>query len=158
MLTKKQFQMKYNLTKREVDGICEYYGIKKNKGKFQIPDDTVPVYIPDKRYVDKEFCLYLFVSDAIHKKVKLVPELFYSTDDEIRTVVRVMRDKDLLVRIEGRPKESLEYQDYILGPEFADWKRNATGNFKVIKELLGTVVESSSKGAAAAVLEHYTSM
>ena len=158
MLTKKQFQMKYNLTKREVDGICEYYGIKKNKGKFQIPDDTAPVYIPDKRYVDKEFCLYLFVADAIRKKVTLVPELFYSKDDEVKTVVRVMRDKGLIERLEGKPKESLEYQDYILGPEFADWKRNTTGNFKVIKELLGTVVESSSKGAAAAVLEHYTSM
>ena len=158
MLTKKQFQLKYNLTKREVDGICDYYGIKKNKGQFQIPDDTVPVYIPDKRYVDKELCLYLFVADAIRKKVILVPELFYSTDDEVKTVVRVMRDKRLIERLEGRPEESLEYQDYILGPEFADWKRNATANFKVIKELLGTVVESSSKGAAAAVLEHYTTM
>ena len=113
--------MKYNLTKREVDGICEYYGIKKNKGKFQIPDDTVPVYIPDKRYVDKEFCLYMFVADAIRKKVTLVPELFYSKDDEVKTVVRVMRDKGLIERLEGKPKESLEYQDYILGPEFADW-------------------------------------
>ena len=158
MLTKKQFQIKYNLTKREVDGICEYYGIKKNKVQFQIPDDTVPVYIPDKRYVDKEFCLYLFVADAIRKKVKLVPELFYSTDDEIRTVVRIMRDKELLVRIEGRPEESLEYQDYILGHKFAYWKRNATDNFKLVKEILGIVVESSSKGAASAVLEHYTTM
>ena len=158
MLTKKQFQTKYNLTKREVDGICEYYGIKKNKGKFQIPDNTEPIYIPDKRFVNKELRLYLFVSDAIQRKVKLVPELFYSTDDEVRTVVRVMRDKGLLVSIEGRPEDSLEYQDYILGPEFADWKRNAAGNFKVIKELLGTVVESSSKGTAAAVLEHYTTM
>ena len=158
MLTKKQFQTKYNLTKREVDGICDYYGIKKNKGQFQIPNDAVPVYIPDKRYVDKEFCLYLFVADAIRKKLILVPELFYSTDDEVKTVVRVMRDKRLIERLEGKPEESLEYQDYILGPEFADWKRNATGNLKVIKELLGTVVESSSKGAAAAVLEHYTSM
>ena len=158
MLTKKQFQTKYNLTKREVDGICEYYGIKKNKGQFQIPDDAVPVYIPDKRYVDKEFCLYLFVADAIRKKLILVPELFYSTDDEVRTVVRVMRDKGLLVRIEGRPEDSLEYQDYILGPEFAEWKRNATENFKLVKEILGIAVESSSKGVTSAVLEHYTSM
>ena len=158
MLTKKQFQTKYNLTKREVDGICDYYGIKKNKGQFQIPNDAVPVYIPDKRYVDKEFCLYLFVADAIRKKLILVPELFYSTDDEVKTVVRVMRDKGLLVRIEGRPEESLEYQDYILGPEFADWKRNATENFKLVKEILGIAVESSSKGVTSAVLEHYTSM
>ena len=158
MLTKKQFQTKYNLTKREVDGICDYYGIKKNKGQFQIPDDAVPVYIPDKRYVDKEFCLYLFVADAIRKKLILVPELFYSTDDEVRTVVRVMRDKGLLVRIEGRPEDSLEYQDYILGPEFADWKRSATDNFKLVKEILGVAVESSSKGVTSAVLEHYTSM
>lgn len=158
MLTKKQFQTKYNLTKREVDGICDYYGIKKNKGQFQIPNDAVPVYIPDKRYVDKEFCLYLFVADAIRKKLILVPELFYSTDDEVRTVVRVMRDKGLLVRIEGRPEDSLEYQDYILGTEFADWKRNATENFKLVKEILGIAVESSSKGVTSAVLEHYTSM
>lgn len=158
MLTKKQFQIKYNLTKREVDGICEYYGIKKAKGQFQIPDDTEPVYIPDRRLLNKELRLYLFVSDAIHKKVKLVPELFYSTDDEIRTVVRIMRDKELLVRIEGRPEESLEYQDYILGHKFAYWKRNATDNFKLVKEILGIVVESSSKGAASAVLEHYTTM
>ena len=158
MLTKKQFQTKYNLTKREVDGICDYYGIKKNKGQFQIPNDAVPVYIPDKRYVDKEFCLYLFVADAIRKKLILVPELFYSTDDEVQTVVRVMRDKGLLVRIEGRPEDSLEYQDYILGPEFADWKRSATDNFKLVKEILGIAVESSSKGVTSAVLEHYTSM
>ena len=106
----------------------------------------------------KELRLYLFVSDAIERKVKLVPELFYSTDDEVRTVVRVMRDKGLLVRIEGRPEDSLEYQDYILGTEFADWKRNATENFKLVKEILGIAVESSSKGVTSAVLEHYTSM
>ena len=100
----------------------------------------------------------MFVSDAIQRKVKLVPELFYSTDDEVRTVVRVMRDKGLIVRIEGRPDDSLEYQDYILGPEFAEWKRNATENFKLVKEILGIAVESSSKGVTSAVLEHYTSM
>lgn len=158
MFTKKQFQTKYNLTKREVDGICEYYGIKKEKRQFQIPDDTEPVYIPDKRFVKKELRLYLFVSDAIQRKVKLVPELFYSTDDEVRTVVRVMRDNGLLVRIEGRPEDSLEYQDYILGPEFSDWKRSATDNFKLVKEILGVAVESGSKGVTSAVLEHYTSM
>ena len=76
----------------------------------------------------------------------------------MRTVVRVMRDKGLLVRIEGRPEDSLEYQDYILGPEFAEWKRNATENFKLVKEILGIAVESSSKGVTSAVLEHYTSM
>ena len=158
MLTKKQFQTKYSLTKREADRICEYYGIKKEKRQFQIPDNTEPIYIPDKRFVKKELRLYLFVSDAIQRKVKLVPELFYSTDDEVRTVVRVMRDKGLLVRIEGRPEESLEYQDYILGPEFADWKRSATDNFKLVKEILGVAVESGSKGVTSAVLEHYTSM
>lgn len=156
MFTKKQFQTKYNLTKREVDGICEYYVIKKEKRQFQIPDDTEPVYIPDKRFVKKELRLYLFVSDAIERKVKLVPELFYSTDDEVRTVVRVMRDNGLLVRIEGRPEDSLEYQDYILGPEFADWKRSATDNFKLVKEILGIAVESSTKGVTSAVLEHYS--
>ena len=56
----------------------------------------------------------MFVSDAIQRKVKLVPELFYSTDDEVRTVVRVMRDNGLLVRIEGRSEDSLEYQDIFL--------------------------------------------
>ena len=156
MFTKKQFQTKYNLTKREVDGICEYYVIKKEKRQFQIPDDTEPVYIPDKRFVKKELRLYLFVSDAIQRKVKLVPELFYSTDDEVRTVVRVMRDNGLLVRIEGRPEDSLEYQDYILGPKFADWKRSATDNFKLVKEILGIAVESSTKGVTSAVLEHYS--
>ena len=156
MFTKKQFQTKYNLTKREVDGICEYYVIKKEKRQFQIPDDTEPVYIPDKRFVKKELRLYLFVSDAIQRKVKLVPELFYSTDDEVRTVVRVMRDNGFLVRIEGRPEDSLEYQDYILGPEFADWKRSATDNFKLVKEILGIAVESSTKGVTSAVLEHYS--
>ena len=158
MFTKKQFQTKYNLTKREVDGICEYYVIKKEKRQFQIPDDTEPVYIPDKRFANTELRLYLFVSDAIQRKVKLVPELFYSTDDEVRTVVRVMRDNGLLVRIEGRPEDSLEYQDYILGPEFADWKRSATDNFKLVKEILGIAVESSTKGVTSAVLEHYTNM
>ena len=34
MLTKKQFQTKYSLTKREADKICEYYGIKKEKRQF----------------------------------------------------------------------------------------------------------------------------
>ena len=64
----------------------------------------------------------------------------------MRTVVRVMRDNGLLVRIEGRSEDSLEYQDYILGPEFADWKRSATDNFKLVKEILGIAVESSSEG------------
>lgn len=155
-MTKKQAKTKWFLTDREVDGICNYYGFTKVKGQFQIPEDTVPVYIPDKRYLKNDLRLYLFVSDAIHRKLKLVPELFNSSDDEVRTIVRVMRDKGLIERIDGRPNESLNYQDYILGIEFVDWKRNATDNFKLIKELLGIVVESRSKGVTAAMLEHYT--
>ena len=123
-MTKKQAKTKWFLTDREVDGICNYYGFTKVKGQFQIPEDTVPVYIPDKRYLKNDLRLYLFVSDAIHRKLKLVPELFNSSDDEVRTIVRVMGDKGLIERIDGRPNESLNYQDYILGIEFVDWKRN----------------------------------
>ena len=69
-----------------------------------------------------------------------------------------MRDKDLLVRIEGRSEDSLEYQDYILGPEFADWKRSATDNLSWLRKSWESQLESSSKGVTSAVLEHYTSM
>ena len=142
MMTKKQAADAWQLSEREVGGICEYYGFTKVNGRFQIPDDTVPVYIPDKRYLKNDLGLYLFIADAIYKKLRIVPELFHSSDEEVRTAVRVMRERNLIVRIEGRPVNSLNYQDYILGPEFADWKRNATDNFKLIKEFLGTVVES----------------
>ena len=66
-----------------------------------------------------------------------------------------MRDRGLIERIEGRPKDSMNYQDYILGLEFSAWKRNATDNFKLIKELLGIVVESGSKGVTSAMLGQY---
>lgn len=155
-MTKKQAKSKWHLTDREVDGICDYYGFTKVKGQFQIPEDTVPIYIPDKRYLDKELRLYLFVSDAIHKKLLLVPKLINSSDDEIRTIVRIMKDRGLIERIEGKPKDSLNYQDYILGLEFAEWKRNATDNFKLIKELFGIVIEYSSKGVTSAMLDHGT--
>ena len=155
-MTKKQAKAKWFLTDREVDGICEYYGFTRVNGQFQIPEDTIPVYIPDKRYMKNGLRLYLFVSDAIHKKLLLVPELINTSDDEIRTIVRILRDRGLIERIEGRPKGSLNYQDYILGIEFADWKRDATDNFKLLNEILGTVVESGSKGVTSAILEHYS--
>lgn len=155
-MNKTEAKAKWHLSDREVDGICEYYDFTKVNGQFQIPEDTIPIYIPDKRYLKNDLRLYLFVSDAIHKKLKLVPELFNSNNAEVRTIVRVMRNRGLIERIEGRPEESLNYQDYILGVEFAGWKRNATDNFKLIKELLGVAVEFGSKGVTSAVLEHYS--
>ena len=44
----------------------------------------------------------------------------------------------------------------IFGIEFADWKRNATENFELIKNILGVVVESGAKDVTPAVIKHYS--
>ena len=156
MWNKSQAKEKWNLTDREVKAICEYYGFPIVKGVYQIPEDTVPIYIPDKRYIKSELRQYLFVADAIHKKVTIDPKLIDSSVDEIRTAVRVLRNKRLIELIDGRGANSLDYKDYMLGLDFAGWKRDATDNLKTIKEVLGVAIEAGTKGVTSAVLEHYS--
>lgn len=156
MWNKRQAKEKWHLTDREVKAICEYYSFPIVKGAYQIPEDTVPVYIPDKRCMKSELRQYLFVADAIHKKVTIDPKLINSSVDEIRTVVRVLKNKHLIELIDGRAADSLDYRDYILGLDFTEWKRDATDNLKTLKEVLGIAIEAGTKGVTSAMLEHYS--
>lgn len=156
MWNKSQAKEKWHLTDREVKAICDYYSFPIVKGAYQIPEDTVPIYIPDKRCMKSELRQYLFVADAIHKKVTIVPELINSSVQEIRTAVRVLKNKHLIELIEGREIDSLDYRDYMLGIDYLGWKKDATDNLKTLKEVLGTAIEAGAKGVTSAMLEHYS--
>ena len=47
----KQAAVKWELGKKVVIKICEYYHLPKSNGNYSIPDNIRPVYIPDKRYL-----------------------------------------------------------------------------------------------------------
>ena len=153
MMNKKQAMSVWNVTRREVHEICEYYGIKKEEGQYSIPEDTVPIYIPDKRYLKQDLRVYIFVADAICRKLQIAPELFNSSDEEIKTVVRVMRNEELIVLLEGRQETSLDYRDYMPGIKLSAWKREERNRLKLLKDIMNGIVEAAAKGAVSAMLE-----
>jgi len=154
-MTVSEASQKWNLTKKEVYGICQYYGFPKKgiRGSYQIPSETVPVLIPDKRYLRNPLRCYLFACEAIEKKLTIVYDLIHTEADEVKTAVRELKSKNLIILIEGR-EDDLDYKNYMLGIEFRDWRtRNTKGKVELLNSLLSTVIEAGTEGVVTALIK-----
>ena len=100
----------WEMTEGEAARICGEMGLDPDN----IPEDTVPVYVPD------EFCR----TDP-HRYYVCLLEVIANTHMEIRgvdrkileTCVAQLKEKKLIVLRIGADPDSLDYHDYLLSPE-----------------------------------------
>ena len=102
----------WELSEMDVINICKEMGIDPDN----IPDDTVPVYVPDSMYEDNPHRHYIYLLDVIantHMEIKGVDRTI------LETCVAQLKEKKLIVLKIGADPDSLDYHDYIISAENA---------------------------------------
>lgn len=89
--------------------------------KDNIPEDTVPVYVPDPVVLNDSHRVYISLLDVIGNP-KL--ELEGIDKDLIVTALGELKQKGLITIIQGRDPNSTDYHDYMMSAnraEFINW-------------------------------------
>ena len=146
-MNKKQAAERWEVSEYQVGKICKHMGINPKS----IPEDTIPVYIPDKRYKADPHRFYIFVLDVI---INTHFQLEGIDNDIVETCVEHLKQAELIVLKHGRSNGSLDYHDYIISPNrelFFNWK-NAKMKFKL--EMINPIVSAIAEGVVAGVAKN----
>lgn len=111
-MDRKQAARKWEISENEVDAICKEMGIAPS----DIPEETVPVYVPDRMYESNPHRYYLYLLDVIsntHMEIKGMDKTV------LETCVAQLKEKKLIVLKAGADKDSLDYHDYVMSAETA---------------------------------------
>lgn len=142
-MNKKQAAKKWEISEYQVGKICKYMNLDSK----HIPEDTIPIYIPDRRYKKDPHRFYIFILDVI---INTHLELERIDADIIATCVEQLNAAGLIVLKHGRPKDSIDYHDYMVSAnrtEFYNWQSTKTKN-KI--ELITPAISAVTEGVIAA--------
>lgn len=106
-MNRKQASIRWEVSEYEVSKICKHMNIDSKN----IPEDTIPVYIPDKRYTKDPHRFYVFVLDVI---INSHLEIEGIDPDILATCVEQLRETGLIVLKHGRAVGSVDYRDYMI--------------------------------------------
>ena len=109
-MNRAQASRKWEISENEVRRICEEMGIDPDN----IPDDTVPVYVPNQLYKTEPHRYYVYLLDVIsntHIEIKGIDK------NILETCVAHLKEKKLIILKTGADPASLDYRDYLLSPE-----------------------------------------
>ena len=104
----------WEMPEKDVQIICREMGIDANN----IPDETVPVYVPDRFYESNPHRYYIYLLDVIsntHMEIKGIDK------QNLETCVAQLKEKKLIVLKAGADPESLDYHDYMMSAEIAPY-------------------------------------
>ncbi len=116
-MNKTQASRAWEISETEVQRVCEAMGIDANN----IPDDTVPTYVPNEFYEGDPHRYYLYLLDVIsntHMEIRGIDR------DILETCVAQLKEKKLIILKRGANPDSLDYHDYLLSAEralFNEW-------------------------------------
>ena len=111
-MNRAQASRAWELSEAEVERICERMGIDAD----DIPDDTVPVYVPNPLYETEPHRYYIYLLEVIsntHMEIKGIDKAV------LETCVSQLKEKKLIVLKVGADPDSLDYRDYLLSAEVA---------------------------------------
>lgn len=129
----------WEVNERKARKICKALDIDPKS----IPTDTVPIYLPDRRYKANPHRYYIFVLDVI-ANTHLELQGFDATI--IETCVEQLRHAGLIVLKRGKAENSVDYRDYIISPNrevFENWK---TASIKNKIDMIAPLVPDISIG------------
>ena len=116
-MNREQASRAWEMSEKDVSIICEEMGIDDEN----IPEDTVPVYVPERINIDDPHRYYIYLLDAIsnqHVEIQGIDK------DILETCVCELKGKRLIILKRGADPDSLDYHDYVTSAEraaFNDW-------------------------------------
>ena len=109
-MNRAQASRAWEISEDEVAKVCKEMGIDSDN----IPDGTVPVYVPDELYKGDPHRFYIYLLEVIsntHMEIKGIDKSI------LETCVAQLKEKKLIVLKCGAKPDSLDYRDYLLSPE-----------------------------------------
>ena len=116
-MNKAQAARAWEVSQTEVEMICKEMGIDAEN----IPEGTVPVYIPNPLYTADSHRYYIYLLEVIsntHMDIKGIDK------NVLETCVAQLKEKKLIVLKKGADPDSLDYHDYLLSADralFYEW-------------------------------------
>lgn len=116
-MNRAQASRAWEISETEVNRICEAMGIDAD----DIPDDTVPIYVPDPLYEADPHRYYVYLLEVIsntHMEIKGIDKSI------LETCVSQLKEKKLITLKVGADPDSLDYHDYLMSAErglYNDW-------------------------------------
>ena len=107
----------WELSESEVRTICKEMGVDADN----IPEDTVPVYVPDRLYESNPHRYYIYLLDVIsntHMEIRGIDK------NILETCVAQLKEKKLIVLKTEADADSLDYRDYLISAEpalYSEW-------------------------------------
>ena len=144
-MTLKMFREKWNLSIAKAKKMLPYIDGAEQcpmcKG-WDIPENAILIYIPDKRTYSQATKKYCYVMDAIGSTMLLNDNLSMISANEIPQYVRELKQNNLIMVADGRPEDSNDYRDYIPTLKGAEWMDAASKRKnEIITEMLKTIQE-----------------
>ena len=102
----------WEMSEDEVKTICQEMGIDADN----IPDDTVPVYVPDRFFESDPHRYYIYLMEVIsntHMEIRGIDK------SVLETCVAQLKEKKLIVLKNGADPASLDYHDYVISADRA---------------------------------------
>jgi len=123
-MTTRDFANRKGISHSKVKKMAPYLvgAVKCPKCKcWIIPDNAKPIYIPDKRKYSKLAKNYCYLIDAIALEMDLHPEISCISPETCATIVRELREKELISLKVDKNSESLYHLDYIISLKLLNW-------------------------------------
>lgn len=109
-MNREQAAHAWELSELDVRKICIAMGIDPDN----IPDDTVPVYIPNPLFEEDPHRYYVYLMEVIsntHMEIQGIDK------NILETCIEQLKDKKLIVLKRGADPNSLDYRDYVVSAE-----------------------------------------
>ena len=138
-MTLTQAARAWEVSENEVETICKAMGLDTDN----IPEDTVPVYLPDPLYEGNPHRFYLYLMDVIantHMEIKGMDQ------SVLETCVAQLKEKKLIVLKAGAHPESLDYRDYVISADRALYNDWVNSHIKASVSFIDKVISFFSGG------------
>lgn len=138
----KEAQKTWDLSDGKAKNFCKIMDYPKTKrGVYIIPDDLlVKPYVPDRRIFKKNLQqnIYIHLMNALNEGRVIFPQLIGTDEDHIRTAVRELKERSLIILIEGR-EDNNRLENYMISFEYTDWKvKDFKEKVNIISSAIGT--------------------
>ena len=141
-MNRTQASRAWEMSEDEVKTICQEMGIDADN----IPDDTVPVYVPDRFFESDPHRYYIYLMEVIsntHMEIRGIDK------SVLETCVAQRKEKKLIVLKKGADPESLDYRDYLISAErevYNEWTSSfIKHSVSFLDKVLGFFKKSNSK-------------
>ena len=128
---------KYASKKKErLEEVCGFAPERfMNGNQINIPDDTKPIYIPDKNY-KADGAAYSHLLKACIKRQEVIPESIGLTTQEAYSYLEQLVSQGLIVLNESNQNTTIRYIPTTKGEELCSWRNKVKKLFEMIQPII----------------------